>query len=308
MNRAALALLVSLGATSVCLAAARLPDDPWRDVRQPAAGPAESFGGYDDGCVRGARALPLSGPGFEVMRPERHRYFGHPRLVAFVEQLARRVSSDGLGTLMIGDLGQPRGGPTLSGHASHQTGLDVDIWYRQLPAGARLTRRDREKMSTPAMVQPDFERLNRHWNPNEMEILRLAASDPAVDRIFVDPMIKKTICGRYGGAPWLAHLRPWWGHDDHFHVRLNCPPGDAQCVNRADPLPPGDGCDATLEAWFTPQSKEHARKLRTEPSPPPTMPKLPDACAAVLAEQPGAPSYLTAKTAERSPASAKASR
>jgi hypothetical protein len=30
--------------------------------------------------------------------------------------------------LYIGDISQPRGGPMTSGHASHQIGLDADIW------------------------------------------------------------------------------------------------------------------------------------------------------------------------------------
>ncbi len=259
--------------------------NPWKLVRSPATGPAEAIGDYNAGCVRGALSMPLSGPSWEMMRPSRRRFYGHPRMVSFLRSLAARVSAAGLKTLMIGDVGMARGGPFLSGHASHQTGLDADIWYRQWATGAPLSMRDREKLSTPEMVTPDFEGLNRYWNPNEVEILRLAATDPLVDRIFVNPVIKKKVCALYPGAPWLAHLRPWWGHDDHFHVRLLCPPGDATCTTRADPLPPGDGCDATLEAWFSPESKAKARRLRTEPGEPPVMPTLPPQCDAVLAQQ-----------------------
>ncbi len=37
-----------------------------------------------------------------------------------------------MGTVLIGDMGMPAGGRFNGGHASHQTGLDVDI-FLQLP-------------------------------------------------------------------------------------------------------------------------------------------------------------------------------
>jgi penicillin-insensitive murein endopeptidase len=263
--------------------APRLPDDPWRRVKSPSAGAARSIGRPDAGCLAGASTLPLSGPGFEVMRPSRRRFFGHPRLIAFLDALGRGASAAGLGTLLVGDLGQPRGGPTLSGHASHQTGLDVDVWYRQWPAGSPLSDSQRETLSSPSMVVPDFERLNASWNPNELEILHLAASDAAVERIFVNPVIKKAACAVHAGAPWLGKLRPWWGHDDHFHARLACDPQDTLCVSGADPIPAGDGCGAALDAWLSPASKAEAKRQRTETSKPPTMPVLPPECRQVLA-------------------------
>lgn len=59
-------------------------------------------------------------------------YFGHPTLLAFVERLGTEVRAQHLGTLLIGDMAMPAGGSFNGGHASHQSGLDVDIWL-QLP-------------------------------------------------------------------------------------------------------------------------------------------------------------------------------
>ncbi len=49
---------------------------------------------------------------------------------------------------------QPRGGPTLSGHASHQTGLDADIWLTPMP-NRQLSRKEREDTSAVMMVRDD---------------------------------------------------------------------------------------------------------------------------------------------------------
>ena len=50
----------------------------WADVQTPAPGPPQSIGYYTAGCVQGAEALPLQGPGYEVIRISRNRYWGQP--------------------------------------------------------------------------------------------------------------------------------------------------------------------------------------------------------------------------------------
>jgi penicillin-insensitive murein endopeptidase len=261
-----------------------VPENPWRRVGIPAPGKAESIGFYSAGCLRGASEL-TEDIGILLMRPSRRRMFGHPDLLGFVTGLSARAAGAGLGKLLVGDVAQPRGGPTLSGHASHQTGLDVDIWFQTLPSGSTLTPEQKESMSAPNMVVPDFERLDpQSWRPQTIDLLRLAAKSPRIDRIFVNPVIKREACRLHRGEAWLGRLRPWWGHDDHFHARLNCPDGDKACRTEEDPVPPGDGCDATLDYWFTREMKERARRERTEPPPTPRMPVLPGACAKVLSD------------------------
>jgi len=218
------------------------------------------------------------------MRPSRRRFYGHPRLIAFIRDLARNSAAHNLNTLLIGDLGQPKGGPTTSSHSSHQNGLEVDIWFLQLPKGHVPTSEEREKLESPPLVTPDFVGLNKDWNPVEIKLLEIAASDPRVDRIFVNPVIKKTICDSHRGEAWVAKLRPWWDHDDHFHVRLKCAEQDVHCTSGSeDPLPPGDSCDATLDAWFTPEQKAKEKEFREHPKPS-GMPVLPAECKAVLNE------------------------
>jgi penicillin-insensitive murein endopeptidase len=100
-------------------------------ITQPISGSAQSIGAFANGCIVGAQALPLSATSYQVMRTDQRRYFGHPDLIQFIQRLGNQVSQ-GMGTLLIGDMGMPAGGRFNGGHASHQSGLDVDI-FLQLP-------------------------------------------------------------------------------------------------------------------------------------------------------------------------------
>jgi penicillin-insensitive murein endopeptidase len=248
----------------------------WSDVLQPVPGAPRAIGSYTAGCVQGAASLPPEGHGFQTMRRYRRRYFGHPQLVRYLQELGAAAVRQRLGVLSIGDLGQPRGGPTPTGHRSHQNGLDVDIWFWLPPAGGVLPLAERETIEAPSMLTTDGRALDgRQWSQRQADMLRLAADFGAVARIFVNPVIKKALCEQFPQAYWLQKLRPWWGHDDHFHVRLHCPSGETTCQDQ-DPLPAGDGCGADLAWWFS----EEAR----QPPPPIDKPKvpLPAACEAIL--------------------------
>lgn len=259
----------------------------WHEVRRPAPGPAESIGGYSAGCVRGAQALAQQGPGYQVMRPSRRRNFGHPALVEYLRKLGAGAKDAGL-TVLIGDLGQARGGPAPSGHASHQTGLDVDIWY-WAPADANvrlLSRREREQLAARSVVDEKAKLMDGEQVTRVESLLSLAARDARVARIFVHPVIKDTLCKRnYPDRSFLNKLRPWWGHDDHFHVRLECPIDSKQCEAQGK-VEAGDGC-AEVATWLTPEAlaareKEHARyKAKVG-----AVPKLPEACEALLVATP----------------------
>ena len=238
--------------------------NPWAGFKSPSQGAARSVGKYSAGCVLGAQALPQNGFGFQLMRPSRQRNFGHPVLISFVQDLSRRANSEKLGTLLIGDLGQPRGGPAPSGHSSHQSGLDVDIWFwRPAKADRRhLSGRERERLSPRAMVDVRTKRPTKHWSSRVREVLRLAATDARVARIFVNPAIKRELCSSRvdGDEDWLGKLRPWWGHHQHFHVRLQCPPGSSECEAQA-PIPAGHGC-GELDWWFREQDASDRNKGR----------------------------------------------
>ncbi len=254
----------------------------WAMVTQPAqiGTMAQSIGTYNGGCLSGATALSPNGKGYQVMRLSRNRIYGHPDLKQFIEILGQTTATHKLGVLLIGDLGQPRGGPTLSGHRSHQTGLDVDIWFllSKQAENRILSATERETWSASSVLTDHSDQINyRQWSLANEKVLEAAARMPEVDRIFVNPSVKRELCTRKTAHDWLRKIRPWWKHDDHFHVRLKCPVGSTQCIGQ-EPLPSGDGCDAGLAWWFSAEAKKPAIK---KPIPDKT-PELPALCNTVL--------------------------
>jgi penicillin-insensitive murein endopeptidase len=189
--------------------------------------------------------------------------------------------------MLVGDLGQPRGGPTNSNHHSHQTGLDVDIWFWRNPEAAHrsLTLDEREFLPAPSFVNAGLDEVSPKWTKSEEKLLKLATSFDVVERIFVNAAIKKHLCEttKPWKRSWLRKLRPWYGHDDHFHVRLKCPPGHPECVFQESP-PEGDGCDSSLDWWFGATQKVKSSQ-ESAPSVQP-VPKLPAECDQVLIAAP----------------------
>ncbi len=257
--------------------------DDWASVAKPSqtGASSQSIGNYNGGCISGAVAIAPEGVGYQLMRPSRNRAYGHPELKKFIEVMGRIAAHQYESALLIGDLGQPRGGPTLSGHRSHQTGLDVDIWFllSKQAASRSLTRAERESWSAPSVLLGNSDTINpKEWTATHEKILQSAAQLPEVDRIFVNPSIKRELCKKSAGdSAWLKKIRPWWKHDDHFHVRLKCPANNRHCQNQ-EPLPLGEGCDASLAWWFSTEAKTPSGK-KPEPYKPPL---LPDLCKAVL--------------------------
>jgi penicillin-insensitive murein endopeptidase len=218
----------------------------------PAAIPAKSYGFYSKGCFSGGVAIPTDGPTWKAMRLSRNRRWGHPTMIALIEKLSRDAAAkDGWPGLLIGDISQPRGGPMLTGHASHQIGLDADIWLNPMP-NRKLTAAERENISAVSMIKKKGLTVNEKvWTPAHMRLLRRAASYPEVERILVHPGIKKKLCETVtGDRSWLRKVRPFWGHDYHFHIRIGCQPGSTGCKAQAATTP-GDGCDKSLAWWFT---------------------------------------------------------
>ena len=157
---------------------------------EPASMQARAIGSYARGCLAGAEALPVDGPSWQVMRLNRNRNWGHPALVDYLEKLARDVPRiTGWAGLLVGDMSQPRGGPMLTGHASHQIGLDADVWLMPMPRG-RLDREQRENMSAVNMARSDWRDVDpRNWTPAHTRLIRTVAAEPGVERIFVFPAL-----------------------------------------------------------------------------------------------------------------------
>ena len=266
------------------------PDDPATPAKElfgrkslPAKMEARTIGSYAKGCLAGGMALPINGRTWQVMRLSRNRNWGHPSLVQFLEKLAAQGPRTGWRGLLVGDMAQPRGGPMRTGHASHQVGLDADIWLTPMP-DRELSRIEREEMSATMVVAEDRRDVDpKVWTPAHVAVIKAAAQDPKVARIFVNAAIKKALCRDAGSdRGWLGKVQPWWGHDYHFHVRLGCPSGDAECTPQP-PRPADDGCGKELDYWFT------EAVLHPKPSPTPSKPRpamrmadLPAACRQVL--------------------------
>jgi len=242
------------------------------------------FGFYSKGCLAGAQALSVNGPSWQVMRLSRNRFWGHPNLIAFLHRLTDNLpKSDGWHGLLIGDMSQPRGGPMLTGHASHQVGLDADIWLTPMP-DRELTRQEREEMSATMVVREDRRDVDpKVWTPGHFNAIKTAAQDPQVERVLVNAAIKKALCREAkGDRSWLSKVRPYWGHDYHFHVRIKCPADSPQCKPQ-DPPADNDGCGADLSKWFK-ESILHPKPPAKPPKPKPplTLADLPAACRQVV--------------------------
>jgi penicillin-insensitive murein endopeptidase len=266
------------------------PDDPATPAKElfgrrpmPAPLATRSVGFYAKGCLAGAQALPITGKTWQVMRLSRNRNWAHPSMVKYLEELSAKATKVGWRGLLVGDMSQPRGGPMITGHASHQVGLDADIWLSPMPA-RELTRAEREEMSATMIVADDRKDVDpKVWTPAHGALIKTAAQDPQVERIFVNPAIKKALCREAGtDRAWLNKVRPYWGHDYHFHVRIHCPADSPECKPQ-DPVPPGDGCGKEMDYWFT------DAVLHPKPSPTPSKPRpqlkmadLPPACRQVL--------------------------
>ncbi len=169
---------------------------------------SESVGTHSAGRLRRGVQLPARGREWvswdpiEKRRPNRWwRRWGHERLVRTTLKVLRDFGRDhpNAPRVAVGDLSRPRGGdfgPQYGsiGHASHQNGLDVDIYYPRIDRRARPPK-----------------------GPGEVDV-RLAQD--LVDR-FVDAGAEKVFVGPNlpldGPPDTVVRLV---NHDNHLHARL----------------------------------------------------------------------------------------
>ena len=267
-----------------------------KDASQQASMP---IGAYAKGCSAGAVQLPETGPTWQAMRLSRGRNWGQPVMIDYLQDLSRAAVAVGWKGLYIGDIAQPRGGPMISGHASHQIGLDADVWMLP-PSRLNLSRADREKISSIPVRSRDQRSVTQNWTRSHHALLKAAASDGRVDRIFVAAAVKLEMCktARASDKSWLQKIRPVAGHDTHFHVRLKCPAGASACETQKPTVASlsngGNGCDETLNWWVTdylnppkatsktPKKKKAAPKRGARQY---TLADLPSQCKNVLASR-----------------------
>jgi murein endopeptidase len=186
-------------ALGLAMAASGLQVD-WRE--------SVAIGTHEAGRLERGVRLPAGGPAFftwdPVLRrsPNRAwRRWGTDRLVRVLLRVARehRAANAGAPRMAIGDLSRPHGGdfgPQFGyiGHASHQNGLDADVYYPRAD-GRELAPRDASEI---------------HRRQSQELVNRFVAAGAQV--VFVGPNT-----GLAGPAGRVAALP---NHDNHLHVRL----------------------------------------------------------------------------------------
>jgi len=258
--------------------------------KSPAHLRASAIGTYALGCLAGAQQLPVTGDTWQVMRPSRQRNWGTPQLDSFLERISAEAKAKaGWNGFLVGDMSQPRGGPMKTGHASHQIGLDADIWFTPMPDRV-LSAAERETLVPIEMVKNRTTLNHDVWTESRDRLIQTVAQDPQVARIFVHPPIKAELCHWAKGSDraWLAKVRPLYGHTFHFHVRMKCPEGMKACKNQWEPHPTdGTGCGKELAYWYSDAPWVHKKPPpgtpRPKPRPPLTLAGLPAECRAVVA-------------------------
>ena len=237
---------------------------------------SESVGRYNRGCLNGGIELPIKGETWQHINSKRGRNWGHPNLIEFTKELSVKATEFGWTGLYIGDLGNPRGGPTPYGHAAHQVGLEVDIKFKK-PTSLNLSteashndhRYGKPSFKELNVVAKNQKKVNSSWTQEHMEILKAAAKDERVNKIFVNAAIKVWMCKNAGlvDRSWLMKIRPERGHSEHFHIRLKCPEGSPDCVNTPlwNKYKNIDGCDKQLAWWVTDRLKPK-KKVTKKPT------------------------------------------
>ena len=148
--------------------------------------------GPGGGCIAGAVELPADGPGYQTVRASRSWFWGHPDTVSALRMLALRAKAVGLPTLYMNDLSRPHGGPMPGLHASHQVGLDADVWLDLSPKPA-LSPAARDALEVASIVAGRGRLAGDRPHPGEPGHQaaalphppggpRLAAADPPVVR------------------------------------------------------------------------------------------------------------------------------
>ncbi|MFD2238728.1 penicillin-insensitive murein endopeptidase [Aureimonas populi] len=304
--RAARLILAACGLMALALPAqAQVAREVFGGLSQPAGATRDAIGTYAKGCLAGGVQMPADGPHWQDVRRSRNKSWGHPNTIAFLQRFSQAAAgNDNWRGLLLGDISQPRGGPAV-GHASHQIGLDADVYLTEMPA-RRLTEEERETMDMPSLLRRSALTVDEaKWRPEHLRLIRRAALDREVDRIFVHPGIKKKLCETAGGdRSWLRKVRPTYGHDYHFHVRLSCPAGTS--CEKQSPVPASEGCDASLQWWFDVALQPPPPDAPPyKPKPPMQLSELPRACVALARAPAGsAPALAQAGAAPALPPAA----
>lgn len=250
----------------------------WHEKEHPTNNQPQTYGSYTAGCINGAIKLAEKGTGYKNTSALNERNYAHESLINAITKLSESTHAKYGANLLIGDLSHARGGPAsikTSAHRSHQNGLDADIWYKTVPDDFVVN----SAITAQSVLTRSGRSISRkHWKTINSDIIRSAARYQNVERILVNPAIKKQLCKEYKNAKWLRKVRPWWGHSKHFHLRMSCPKSNKHC-KKQDPTPNKSGCGAELDWWF---SEEAANMGKEKSATKRKSPKLPQQCQSVF--------------------------
>ncbi len=244
---------------------------------------SQPVGSYSNGCLINGIQANSNAQHYQLYHPQNNRHYGDITLLNFLDRYSKAVHKAGIESVLVGDMSSRYGGPFNKGHASHQIGLDVDIEFslRRLPKSKLTT-----KGNAVLLVDRGAMTVNQNFNRKYYDMLMIAARDPEVERIFVNPAIKVAMCDMTKDErelPFLRKIRPWHGHAEHFHVRLKCPAGAVHCVKQDRPEPRYSIAQEKEEAlsWFEPKKEVKSVDLASRVLTAKPKPKMgfPDQCS-----------------------------
>lgn len=224
-----LALAFAFAALSTPLAA---PADALAETTGK-QGKHASVGAPNRGTLRGGLRLKSSK---HLKVREGARTWGLPQLTRALQRAATRVNKKhGRSVLLVGDLSK-KGGGSLDGHKSHQTGRDADVgFYATNSRGKPITLKRFVAFdgAGKARGEPSWPRFDDARNWTFVEAL-LEDRDASVKYLFVSGALRarllayatkkaapKELIDR--AAAVMISPKEADAHDDHFHVRIACP-------------------------------------------------------------------------------------
>ncbi len=177
----------------------------------------------------------------EIKRGSGAHSYGHPSLVLMLDRSARQVAqaSRPRVKMLVGDLSARGGGP-LAGHASHQSGRDADVGFYVTDARGRPKLLDHFVAFDRAGRAKDKSGLVFDDHRNWLLVQAWMKDDRAgISHVFVSAPLRQRLLQHAESSPklrkyveraaaFLKQPEDAAAHDDHFHVRIRCPDGQAE--------------------------------------------------------------------------------
>lgn len=171
--------------------------------------------------------------GLRILHPEQKNFWGTSELVSTVLRIGQWVL-DNVGDVQldVADLSDQNGGlqvhkgTHIRTHRSHQHGVDVDLGY--------VIAKNNEvgRMRVPLLKSDDF-LIDKQW-----ELFRELFKEEIAQQIYVSAPVKRALCQHLKQTHELQdpqivqysnRIAVVSGHENHFHLRIKCGPGQTLC-------------------------------------------------------------------------------